>query len=370
MPRSPTPDTSISIAPLNGLYTPGTWVGYLFDSSEVTLNSDGSYTVTLAPGGDSGNNFTLSGIYGNPDATFSVANTPGRVLQIISSNPPGGMTFQFTYGAVVGHTADALLVAEFGNYGGGGATGSPDGNYLIIADQDLTQTLAAGTTLTFTQSSAVAYVPPCFAAGTRLRTPSGEVAVETLRAGDLVLTAAGAARPVRWVGRRRVDLRRHPRPEQVRPVRIAAGAFADGVPARDLLLSPDHAVFTQGVLIPVRELINGITIAPLPVATVNYHHIEMDRHDLLLAEGLLVESFLDTGVRRNFAEAGAPVALHADFAAPDMLLSPDWMYLLWESLGCARLVVWGPELDRARLSLNLRAAALANAPAERERRWA
>jgi hypothetical protein len=63
----------------------------------------------------------------------------------------------------------------------------------------------------------------CYAAGTRLLTDGGEIAVEKLTVGDLVVTASGAHRPVRWLGSRRVDCARHPEPSAVRPVRIAAG---------------------------------------------------------------------------------------------------------------------------------------------------
>ena len=113
------------------------------------------------------------------------------------------------------------------------------------------------------------------AAGTRIATPDGEVAVEALRPGDHVRLASGGGADVRWVGHRRVWCDRHPRPHGVFPVRIRAGAFAPGQPARDLLLSPDHAVFADGVLIPMRCLLNGATIsqepAPrLPITTSNW----------------------------------------------------------------------------------------------------
>ncbi len=136
----------------------------------------------------------------------------------------------------------------------------------------------------------------CYRAGTRIATAYGETPVEALRAGDLVRTHAGALRPVAWVGWRRVDCRRHPRPELVWPIRIAAGAFGARLPARDLFVSPDHAIFiaADGVLIPARYLVNGATITAMPVAWVEYHHVELATHDILLAEGLPAESYLDT----------------------------------------------------------------------------
>jgi len=121
------------------------------------------------------------------------------------------------------------------------------------------------------------------------------------------------ARPVKWIGRRRIDLMAHPRPETVAPVRVRRGAFADGVPHRDLLLSPDHAVFVDGKLICARQLINGTTIRQeMGWTSVEYFHVELDVHSILLAEGLPAESYLNTGNQGFFANSGAPLILHPD----------------------------------------------------------
>jgi len=199
---------------------------------------------------------------------------------------------------------------------------------------------------------------PCFAAGTAILTPAGPVPVETLRPGATVIVCRGGAResaPVRWTGHRRIDLSRHPRPETVHPVRIAAGAFAPGAPARDLFLSPEHAVFTDGVLIPVKHLVNDATIAIEPCRSIEYWHVELDRHDVLLAENLPCESYLDTGTRDSFA--GGPLTrLHADFApAADCAA-------IWEAHGCADLVIAGEQLDTVAARLRRRAIGLGRRP--------
>ena len=193
---------------------------------------------------------------------------------------------------------------------------------------------------------------PCFAEGTRIATPDGAVAVEALRPGDLVRTASGGTRPVVWVGRRRLDLVRHPAPRQVQPIRILPGAFGPGVPARPLALSPEHAVAIDGHLVPVRLLVNGGSIRrDSATAAITYWHVELDRHDLLLAEGLAAESYLDAGNRAAFENGGAALRLHPDFAAGHALRlagsclplgdAPELVEPIWRRLA-ARAGALGP----------------------------
>jgi hypothetical protein len=182
----------------------------------------------------------------------------------------------------------------------------------------------------------------CFAAGTRIATVAGEVPVECLAIGDHVRGPWGEAMKVRWLGFRQVDCARHPRPDSVWPVRVRAGAFRPGVPARDLFLSPDHALFIappgmRPVLIPVRCLIDGASVARRRVARVVYWHVELERHAVLLAEGLPCESFLDTGNRAAFANGGPAVQLHPDFAASR-----------WAAQACAPQARGGPAVEWAR----------------------
>jgi len=178
--------------------------------------------------------------------------------------------------------------------------------------------------------------PACFRAGTRIRALRGDVRVEELSEGDDVLTRDGSYREVRWVGHREIDCRGHARPHQVWPVRIRRDAFGPGVPMRDLDLSPDHAVLVDDVLVPAKYLVNGTTIVQVPADVVRYWHVALDRHDVLLAEALPVESYLDTGM----------TALNADQAAR-----------VWEAEGCAPLVMAGPRLAVIRRDLAARAMA-------------
>ncbi|WP_297767599.1 Hint domain-containing protein [uncultured Roseovarius sp.] len=136
---------------------------------------------------------------------------------------------------------------------------------------------------------------PCFVAGTLIRTPSGEVAVETLQPGDLVVTQDEGAQPLRWIGRRQVAAQ-----GAFAPIHIDAGTFGRH---RDLLLSPLHRVlirdslaellFGEGeVLIAARDLVNDRSVCRVEGGTVDYVHILFDRHQVVFSEGLATESFL------------------------------------------------------------------------------
>jgi hypothetical protein len=82
-----------------------------------------------------------------------------------------------------------------------------------------------------------------------------------------------------------------------------AGALGGKLPSRDLLLSPDHTVSVGGALIPIRHLINGSTIVQEPIDEVTYYHVELETHDVVVAEGLPCESYLDTGNRAAFNDS-------------------------------------------------------------------
>jgi hypothetical protein len=138
--------------------------------------------------------------------------------------------------------------------------------------------------------------------GTGIRTNRGDVPVERLRVGDRAVTASGHSRPIVWIGFRHIDISSHPDPLAVRPVRVSAGAFGQGLPSRDLWLSPGHSVASAGALIPISNLINQRSIAQIDQDSVEYWHIELDRHDVLLAEGQPAESYLDCGSRGSFAD--------------------------------------------------------------------
>ncbi len=154
----------------------------------------------------------------------------------------------------------------------------------------------------------------CFVRGTRIAVPNGEASIEDVAVGDMVSVCQGGtlrAKAVKWVGSRHISLSSHPRPEMVSPVLIERGAFADNVPHRDLLVSPDHGILADGKLICARQLVNDATIRHVRnLSSVQYFHLELEQHGIVIAEGLPTESYLDTGNRGFFANGGEPFVLH------------------------------------------------------------
>ena len=159
-------------------------------------------------------------------------------------------------------------------------------------------------------STIAALGPVCFLGGSLIQTPTGEVVVEDLRAGDKVVVIRDGTEQVErlnWVGRKKVQVRKGPYlVEAGYPVRICKGAVSERAPHTDLLLTPEHCLYLNGVFIPVRMLVNGGSIAyATDITSYDYYHVETANHDVIVANGLTTESYLDTGNRNSFAQPGS-----------------------------------------------------------------
>jgi len=153
----------------------------------------------------------------------------------------------------------------------------------------------------------------CYCSGTMISTDKGEVPVETLKIGDHVATASGEARPIKWIGKRSYGGRFILGQKDILPVCIKKNALAENVPHRDLWISPHHAMLLDGVLIEAKDLLNDVTIYQADTAEeVSYYHLELDSHDVIVAEGALSESFVDDNTRNMFSNAHEYAALYPD----------------------------------------------------------
>lgn len=239
---------------------------------------------------------------------------------------------------------------DLANFASGTFTVTSTTDTLTISSGGVAQTLNIlgvgnfGHTLTADGGGGTIYAA-CFAEGTHIATPDGDVAVEQLAPGRLVTTIDGPA-AIRWIGRRAVDFTRAgPDVAALLPIRISRGAMADNVPHRDLLVSPEHAIYLQGVMVPARHLVNGTTVATLvSVTRIRYFHIELESHGVLYSEGLATESWLDTGNRGMFENAAEAVVQHPAYAAQTAQTA-------WESFAYAPLVTSGDILAGIRNAL-------------------
>ncbi|MHA3916449.1 Hint domain-containing protein [Halovulum sp. GXIMD14793] len=173
----------------------------------------------------------------------------------------------------------------------------------------------------------------CFTAGTLIRCPQGDIPVEALRPGDLVITADRGAQPVRWIGRRQLGLAELMARPGLRPVRIAAGSIAPGVPDSDLWVSPEHRLLLDGfrvstlfdasaVLATARSLtgLGGIGVDNQTTA-VEYIHIMFDQHEIVWSNGTPTESFHATASGLDNLAAATRAEVLTLF--PELRTNPD-----------------------------------------------
>jgi hypothetical protein len=171
----------------------------------------------------------------------------------------------------------------------------------VLHNNDVAASAAPG------MATAVAEYTLCFVEGTRIQTPMGDQRVESLAIGDTILNHRGQAITVKWIGRQTRNPRFAILNEQM-PIQITAGALGEGLPSRDLYLSPDHALLVDGCLVHASALVNGRTITQATTweGDIEYYHIETEGHEIILAEGTPAETFIDNVSRKTFDN-------HADY---------------------------------------------------------
>ena len=164
--------------------------------------------------------------------------------------------------------------------------------------------------------------PHCLLKGTRVLTSRGAERVENLSIGDRVMTLRGEM-PIKWIGRQHFGQGRSARwPGGVHPVRVSRSALARNVPHSDLYLSPMHALLIDDVLIEVKDLVNGNSIAravPGGMIDIEYFHIELETHEVIFAEGAPVETLLVTHGRESFSNFVEYERQYGEDAGPAMV---------------------------------------------------
>ncbi len=255
----------------------------------------GYYTGTF-----DGTSYTLSGTFNTQNHNFGDTQDGAGDFITDVGDPLEDYLSGIETWIVVGTIPNVGIVLQFSGT-----------DYLFSANDSLTD----GQSFTVDTVTPYTYDVTCFGAGTMIATPDGERAVEDLKTGDMVRTADGRDVAVKWVGHTTIHKTFAPA-ERLTPVRFRAGSLGENVPARDLTVTADHAMLLDGALCNASTLVNGADIDFVPVAEMEerttFYHVELERQEILLAEGAEAESYVDHVARRTFDNYGEYLALYGD----------------------------------------------------------
>ena len=317
--------------------------GQLVIDAAVTAGGSGTIAAAVTNHGDlvaQSGTLTITGpATGN--GVFDIA--AGATFDLAQ---PGALDLRFdstTGTAILGTASGTASLAQFSKNDtleligiGTGATASYAGDKATVTGSNGAWTFDfAGTApgLVVTNQGMDAEVVACFAAGTLIATPAGEVPVQHLSAGDTVTTLSGRARRIVWIGTGRV-LATSGRRNAATPVIVRRHAIGPNLPHHDLRITKGHSLYIDNVLIPVEFLVNHRSIQWDDRAQeVTVFHIELETHDVLLANGVPAESYRDDGNRWLFQNANAgwarpPLAPCAPILTGGKVLDAIWRRLL------------------------------------------
>jgi hypothetical protein len=279
-------------------------------TNKVIVDSTGVFIGTVSGGtaadatlelASSGSQGTLSG-FGSQFTNFGILDFAPSSNWLVQTNT--NITSATIDGFAQGDTIDitGFTAVNTGAVGGGTSVtltnsgGTHEVLHFNVSPGNMT--IASGPGITGTDLTTI-----CFCVGTLIDTPDGEVQVQKLHPGDIVSTAHNGPRRVTWVGNGKVLATRGKR-SAATPVIVLKGALADNMPHEDLRVTKAHALYIDDVLIPVEFLVNHKTILWDDRAQeVEIYHVELESHDVLIANGVPAESYRDDGNRWLFRNA-------------------------------------------------------------------
>ncbi|WP_166443352.1 Hint domain-containing protein [Acetobacter sp. DmW_136] len=297
----------------------GATVNFGTGGGTVIINGGGTLISLLSSGSVHATTFQN---YDPSKDTIELQNTTSTIASYTIEN--GGLFGTDSSEKIVTlKDANGHVIGQFAVSPASGVTLN-NGAYIVNASTNDTNPLK------ITVSDGNTYIGACFLAGSMISTPKGDVAVEDIQIGDEVVTFdwrnyKDITRSVVWVGKAHVNVRSDlPDDEAGWPVRILKDAIADGVPYKDMLITSEHCLFFKDSFVPARMLVNGVSIFyDKSISSYDYYHVETEQHSVITADGMLTESYLDTGNRSSFRQEGKIVTLHSiakswedDAAAP------------------------------------------------------
>jgi hypothetical protein len=335
---------------------------YFGGNGSNLLDLETGYTLSgiIVGSGSATNTLELSGTLGAVSVNYNSLGLTNFQTLAFGDNYGHDETFAFTEtGSTIPLTVDGFTAAyrdilDLRNLGAP-VSYSLNGDLLTVVgangtvDFNLSSIHAPNFTLVADGFGGTDVEPACFARGTLILTEEGERPVETLRIDDRVMTVSGVLKRIKWIGVRAYDLRFVARNCNVLPIRIKRGALGGDLPHRDLFVSPEHALFIDGMLVPARALVNGVSIQQeTSKGTIEYYHVELAEHDIIYAEGVAAETYVDCDNRGIFQNKAEFAELYPNEEARPR----RWVY-------CAPKVESGPELDRVRRQIAEQAGPLA-----------
>ncbi len=283
--------------------------------SEVTLNDANDNNVLV---GGTGDQFLLDGV------TYDISQVYNGDYAYINDEWVLMVTF---YGADSGGNSTAVSLPIVDGNISSAFPGSVSATEWITTPNDIE--------LPFDEI-------PCFTRGTLIQTPQGPVPVEQLQVGDKVVTRDNGPQAIMWIGSSPVSARTLERLPRLRPIRIQQGAFGEGAPSQDLMVSPQHRVLvrsriarrmfgTDEVLVAAKHLVTlpGIDCAE-DVEEVEYLHFLLRKHEIVESNGAWTET-LYTGQQ-------ALKAVGAEAHAEIFTLFPELRDMSEEPVGARQLV--------------------------------
>ncbi|NHO29130.1 hypothetical protein GOB82_03505 [Acetobacter farinalis] len=291
------------------------------NNGQIVLNNGSNMTVSnlqCQVTVNSGSTLALTGNYNSGAHVVYGTGTGNTVLVSSGASQTNLPISNISNGDKIGVNGATVSSATYSDSSGSGpiVLHTTSGQTYTYSDVTYGSDVVRGTSFSAGIQGGDAVI--CFLSGSMIRTPAGDVAVEDIEIGDQVLAFdwqnnQDVVRPVVWVGKASAKVRaRLPDDEAGWPVRVLKDAISDGVPYKDMLITAEHCLFFEGRFVPVRMLVNGVSIFyDKSITSYDYYHVETAEHSVITADGMLTESYLDTGNRSSFRQEGKVATLRA-----------------------------------------------------------